>query len=87
MTAAAARPDDDPHPGRRPGGRAQAVAAPEEVAMPDEVTVPAAAPRSPGAPEAPDEDEYSPAFAAWALLLTVLVLASLVGVLWALGAG
>jgi len=43
-------------------------------------------PEPPGAshPPGPPEDDYSPAFAAWALLLTVAVLVSLVIALWAL---
>jgi hypothetical protein len=35
-------------------------------------------------PPDPDEDDYSPAFAAWAMLLTFVVLTSLVVALWAL---
>jgi hypothetical protein len=37
----------------------------------------------PGRPDG-DGDDYSPAFAAWALLLTLVVLAALVVALWAM---
>ena len=42
--------------------------------------------RSPEVPEPPepDGDEYSPAFAAWAMLLTFLLLTALLAGLWAL---
>jgi hypothetical protein len=33
-------------------------------------------------PDRPDPDDYSPVFAAWALLLTIAVLVLLVAVLW-----
>ncbi len=41
-------------------------------------------PRPPEPDEDEDEDEYSPAFAAWAMLLTFVLLSALVVALWAL---